>query len=112
MAIDSVGTLVATAFGVALTAVTVGALYLYGWRKPPDVSYTSEGDEDRVVSRRRGGPMYEAEVPEAETESVDHDAFDPVGTAALLLVYFLVVGLMWLFMYFVEFLGNGPTVIG
>ncbi|QLH80046.1 cytochrome oxidase [Halosimplex rubrum] len=56
--------------------------------------------------------MYESEVAEAETESVDHDAFDPVGTAAILAVYFLVITLTWLFMYFVEFLGNGPTVVG
>jgi hypothetical protein len=26
--------------------------------------------------------------------------------------YFVLVSLLWVFMYFVEFLGNGPTVIG
>nr|WP_044956866.1 MULTISPECIES: hypothetical protein [Halomicrobium] len=56
--------------------------------------------------------MYESSVAESETESVDHDAFDPVGTATLLALYFAVVSLTWLFMYFVEFLDNGPTVIG
>jgi hypothetical protein len=56
--------------------------------------------------------MLEADVPEAELDSVDHDDYDPVGTAILLAMYFVVVGVVWLFMYFVEFLGNGPTVIG
>jgi len=43
---------------------------------------------------------------------IGHDEFDPTGTAALLVGYFLILVLMWVFMYFVEFLGNGPTVIG
>ncbi|MCT9094583.1 cytochrome oxidase [Haloarchaeobius sp. HME9146] len=41
-----------------------------------------------------------------------HDEFDPVGTASLIVVYFLILVLLWGFMYFIEFLGNGPTVIG
>jgi len=55
----------------------------------------------------------------SETESTDdgivreigHDEFDPVGTLALILIYFVIIGGMWAFMYFVEFLGNGPTVV-
>jgi hypothetical protein len=43
---------------------------------------------------------------------VGHDEFDPVGTASLIAVYFLILAVLWVFMYFVEFLGNGPTVIG
>jgi halocyanin-like protein len=59
----------------------------------------------------RGGVTEEA----AETDPVErigHDAYDPTGTAALIVVYFLILVVMWVFMYFVEFLGNGPTVIG
>lgn len=41
-----------------------------------------------------------------------HDDFDPVGTAALITIYFIILVVLWIFMYFVEFLGNGPTVIG
>lgn len=41
-----------------------------------------------------------------------HDEFDPVGTLVLILIYFLVLVVMWVLMYFVEFLGNGPTVVG
>lgn len=40
------------------------------------------------------------------------DEFDPKGTLALLVAYFVLLVLMWTYMYFVEFLGNGPTVIG
>ncbi|MFC3959258.1 hypothetical protein [Halovivax cerinus] len=47
--------------------------------------------------------------PERE---LTHDEFDPVGTAVLITLYFLILVGMWLFTYFVEFLGNGPTVVG
>ena len=43
---------------------------------------------------------------------IGHDEYDPTGTATLILIYLVVIVLMWVFMYFVEFLGNGPTVIG
>lgn len=49
--------------------------------------------------------------PEIERE-IGHDEFDPYGTLALIGLYFLILVLMWLFMYFVEFLGNDPTVVG
>ncbi|RXK49545.1 cytochrome oxidase [Halorientalis pallida] len=45
-------------------------------------------------------------------ESLSQDEYDPKGTLALLLVYFLILALMWTYMYFVEFLGNGATVVG
>ncbi|SER52898.1 hypothetical protein [Natrinema salaciae] len=43
---------------------------------------------------------------------IGHDEYDPIGTAILIGIYFLILVLLWLFMYFVEFLGNGPTVVG
>jgi hypothetical protein len=43
---------------------------------------------------------------------IGHDEYDPVGTLTLIAVYFAVLVVMWFFMYFVEFLGNGPTVVG
>ncbi|WP_254839171.1 cytochrome oxidase [Natronomonas marina] len=49
----------------------------------------------------------------ADTErTLGHDDFDPVGTVVLILIYFLILVGMWTFTYFIEFLGNGPTVIG
>ncbi len=109
--------LAATVVSGLATVLAAGAVYFYGWRTPPEPAFEGvrreeSADPAATAVANRGGPMYESEVPEAETESVDHDAFDPVGAAALLAVYFLVVTLTWLFMYFVEFLGNGPTVVG
>ena len=43
---------------------------------------------------------------------IGHDEFDPVGTAWLIAVYLLILIVMWVFVYFFEFLGRGPTVIG
>jgi hypothetical protein len=45
-------------------------------------------------------------------QSLSQDEYNPKGTLALLLVYFLILTLMWVYMYFVEFLGNGATVVG
>jgi hypothetical protein len=49
---------------------------------------------------------------DTETREIGHDEFDPVGTVVLIVLYFLVLVAMWVFTYFVEFLGNGPTVVG
>jgi halocyanin-like protein len=56
-------------------------------------------------------PTAEA-APEAPEVAIEHDEFDPYGTFTLVIGYFVVIVLMWVFMYFVEFLGNGPTVVG
>ncbi|ELY46425.1 hypothetical protein [Natronorubrum tibetense] len=47
-----------------------------------------------------------------QIREIGHDEYDPVGTLALIALYFLILVLMWFFMYFVEFLGNEPTVTG
>jgi len=78
------------------------------------------GAEGVSEIRRHGGVRGEVpettEAEEAATEEpateIDHDEYDPWGTLSLLLVYLAIISLMWVFMYFVEFLGNGPTVIG
>jgi hypothetical protein len=43
---------------------------------------------------------------------IGHDEFDPKGTLALITIYFLILVVLWVFMYFVEFLGNDLTVVG
>ena len=43
---------------------------------------------------------------------ISHDEYDPIGTLVLIALYFLVLVGMWFFVYFVEFLGNEPTVVG
>lgn len=53
----------------------------------------------------------EAEPTDPATE-IGHDEYDPIGTAALVVLYFLVLVALWIFTYFIEFLGGGPTVVG
>ncbi|MFB6296081.1 MAG: halocyanin domain-containing protein [Halobacteriales archaeon] len=57
----------------------------------------------------------EATEPEPDdgiVREIDHEEFSPTGTASLIAIYFLILVGLWFFMYFVEFLGNGPTIIG
>ena len=109
---DSGSGLVVTAVALGLTGLTIGAVYLLSWRDRPEPSFSPATPTEERVANPHSGQMFESEVPQRETESVDHDAFDPVGTGLLLVLYFLIISLMWLFMYFVEFLGNGPSVVG
>lgn len=39
------------------------------------------------------------------------EEFQPKGTLTLVLLYFVIILLMWLFMYFVEFAGNAPSIL-
>lgn len=43
---------------------------------------------------------------------IGHDEYDPVGTLALIAIYLLILVALWIFMYFVEFVGNDLTVVG
>lgn len=65
--------------------------------------------------RERRAATADVESSEAEAYDPDvdigHDEYDPTGTAALIVLYFIVLVVMWVFVYFVEFLG-GPTVVG
>ncbi|MDY6776226.1 hypothetical protein ACEU6E_06115 [Halorutilales archaeon Cl-col2-1] len=40
-----------------------------------------------------------------------HDDFTPSGTATLVAIYFLILVFLWIWVYFLEFLGR-PSVIG
>ena len=50
-------------------------------------------------------------TPELKRE-IGHDEFDPKGTLALISIYFLILVALWIFIYFVEFVGNDLTVVG
>jgi halocyanin-like protein len=92
-------------FGGVLATAAVSPLLFGGFMK-----YVYDPGETPVTDR---GPVLTREAPTTEaTAPLDHDEYDPTGTATLLFVYFLVLVGMWTFMYFVEFLGNGPTVVG
>jgi halocyanin-like protein len=91
------------AFGAVLGLLTLpvvlGLVYVYVNRD----SYRSPERPPAVEAEGTG---------EGTALELTHDDYDPVGTAALVAIYFAIVALLWVFMYFVEFLGNGPTVIG
>ncbi|ESS04337.1 MAG: hypothetical protein A07HR67_01327 [uncultured archaeon A07HR67] len=40
------------------------------------------------------------------------DEFDPVGTLALIAVYFAILVLAWVYIYYIEFLGRDLVVVG
>ena len=46
------------------------------------------------------------------SREIGHDEYDPWGTLSLIVLYFVALTLMWLFTYFIEFVGNEPTVFG
>jgi len=51
-------------------------------------------------------------APEDVERELSHEEFDPIGTLTLIFAYFVILSVMWVFMYFVEFLGRGVTVVG
>lgn len=40
------------------------------------------------------------------------EEFDPVGTLALILVYFAILTIAWVYVYFIEFLSRDLVVLG
>lgn len=58
--------------------------------------------------------MGTAETDQSEGNALAEDpkSFDPKGTLALILMYFAILVIMWVFIYFVEFLGNDLIVVG
>jgi halocyanin-like protein len=98
-----VGGAVAAAFAVVL-GVTAWVFLNYD-------QFTTGGDETVTRSQAERTPsesVFEAGV----VRDLGHDDFDPYGTATLIVIYVGIISLLWVFMYFVEFLGGGPTVIG
>ncbi|MFB6222193.1 MAG: halocyanin domain-containing protein, partial [Haloarcula sp.] len=66
--------------------------------QPPETS----GELQRATGPE---PVEEAAETEPAVE-LGHDEYDPKGTAALVAFYFVLIALLWVFMYFVEFLGR------
>ncbi|MGD8426328.1 MAG: hypothetical protein PVH63_01795 [Balneolaceae bacterium] len=48
--------------------------------------------------------------PEIE-KKVSLEEYQPKGTLALALIYFVIIVLMWIFMYFGEFANHGPSIL-
>jgi halocyanin-like protein len=79
-------------------------------REAPEVSYRGPSAKEAEEAKEE---LYAEEAPETEPAvELGHHDFDPIGTASAIIIYFAIIVLMWVFIYFVEFLGRGPTVIG
>lgn len=52
----------------------------------------------------------EKHSPEIERK-ISLEEFQPKGTLTITLIYFVIIVLMWIFMYFVEFAGHGPSIM-
>lgn len=48
---------------------------------------------------------------EGHVRDISEEEFNPKGTLALTMLYFLIITLLWFFMYFVEFAGHGPSIL-
>lgn len=72
-------------------------------------SYAVYREHDEAEQAYVGEQSTEAADKEPVTEL--EEGWDPIGTAALVAGYFVLISLLWVFMYFVEFLG-GPTITG
>ncbi|MFH5833028.1 hypothetical protein ACG2F4_09990 [Halalkalibaculum sp. DA3122] len=60
--------------------------------------------------KQQGTDAGEIGNPEIERE-ISLEEFQPTGTLTLVLLYFVIIVLMWIFMYFVEFAGNSPSIM-
>ena len=72
-------------------------------------SYSAYREHSNAEQAYVGEQATEA-VGTEPVEEIDEE-YDPVGTAALVAGYFVLIALLWVFMYFVEFIG-GPTITG
>jgi hypothetical protein len=104
--------LVAAGLWIGLALLAVALVYVFEWRRQPEPSYEQSDRESPDPGYRHDREMLEAPTAETPERELAHHEFDPVGTAILIALYFLVVTGLWLFMYFAEFLGSGPTVVG
>lgn len=53
---------------------------------------------------------WEQRNPEIVRE-ITIDEYRPVGTLVISLIYLVIIVVMWIFMYFIEFGGNAPSII-
>jgi halocyanin-like protein len=97
--------------GGAVAAALVAVLGLTAWVFVNYDQFTTGGGttaEQAPAERTPEVSVFESGI----VRQLGHDDFDPYGTATLIVIYVGIISLLWVFMYFVEFLGGGPTVIG
>jgi halocyanin-like protein len=96
--------------GGAVVAALVAILGVTAWVFANYDQFTTTGDATTTTAAER--TPSESVFESAVIRELGHDEFDPTGTATLIVIYVAIISLLWVFMYFVEFLGGGPTVIG
>lgn len=69
-----------------------------------------KNNESTDSDARHESKSMEQRNPEIERE-ITLEEFQPKGTLTLVLLYFVIIVLMWIFMYFVEFAGHGPSIM-
>ncbi len=67
-------------------------------------------ENNKPGASEQNDKSWEQENPDIVSE-ISIEEFQPKGTLTLTLLYFAIVVLMWIFMYFVEFGGNAPSII-
>ena len=67
-------------------------------------------DNNQSSNKSDSSQSWEQQNPEIERE-IGIEEYQPKGTLTLTLLYLALVVLMWIFMYFVEFGGNAPSII-
>lgn len=68
------------------------------------------GEDNKSATSDDTPKTWEQENSEIVRE-ITIEEYQPKGTLTLTLIYFAIVVLMWIFMYFVEFAGNAPSII-
>ena len=110
------GTLPGGPMGAALAAIAYGSIGFVALLLVGAETYAEIGRRGGIRGPEPDPTAADAPVEEAPAlepvETVEHDGYDPTGTATLIAGYFAILVLMWVFMYFVEFLGNGVSVVG
>ena len=67
-------------------------------------------EENKPGASEGNEKSWEQKNPDIVNE-ISIEEFQPKGTLTLTLLYFAIVVLMWIFMFFVEFGGNAPSII-
>lgn len=78
-----------------------------------DATVSAEAERAAAEDAEASAGVASDETPATAGEDADVDeSFDPIGTAVLIGIYMAIVVLMWIFTYFIEFLGRGVTIVG
>ncbi len=67
-------------------------------------------EKNKPGASEKNEKNWEQKNPDIVRE-ISIEEFQPKGTLTLTLLYFALVVLMWIFMFFVEFGGNAPSII-